>query len=90
MSETERICPNCHADVSAETDVQLGGGGPQSGDFSICGYCSAILRFTDALDLRRASETEILEAITEWPDMEETFELGLKVVRHWNEMMGAR
>jgi hypothetical protein len=50
-------CPAC--DAPADGAAGEGRAPPEAGDFSVCVYCSAVLRFTAAGGLRVAEALEI-------------------------------
>lgn len=49
---------------------------PQGGDFSVCLYCAAVLRFSDDLGLRKATGDELAVLLDRQP---EAFSLLLRV-----------
>jgi hypothetical protein len=55
-----RICPVCLRVVDAATNV-VGASKPTDGDWSLCAYCGTILRFTNTLGLRCATNDELEE-----------------------------
>ena len=59
--ETE--CPSCHHKIDSATSDS--GEGPQDGDYSICFYCSSILRFKKEDDkiLLKNATTEDMELL---------------------------
>jgi hypothetical protein len=45
---TGRTCPVCHAPLDGASETH-GNHAPKPGDFSVCMYCTAALRFTEQL-----------------------------------------
>jgi hypothetical protein len=54
------ICPVCSNQRGGLAPV-LQRGAPSEGDFSLCLYCGAMLRFTRNLSLRLAADDELKE-----------------------------
>lgn len=52
-------CPDCLERVDAASSG--GGHAPKAGDFSVCVFCGCILRFTEKMELRRASEDDLAD-----------------------------
>ena len=52
-------CPECLERLDAATSTGLDPRGPRPGDFTICAFCGAKLRYTDALELRPVTEDEL-------------------------------
>lgn len=50
-------CPHCNELLDRATST-FQEGQPDPGDFSICAYCNAILRYTEDMQLRIPSEDE--------------------------------
>lgn len=65
----ESACPECGKELSAAT-FPSGKTAPSPGDFSVCAYCAAVLRFDDTLHLhattlaeRQAAPERIVEIV---------------------------
>jgi hypothetical protein len=62
---TASWCPQCNLELDGVTIMRTDGpkdGLPEEGDYSICVYCAAILRFGAGLQLRKATPEDITEA----------------------------
>jgi len=68
-------CPRCGKVMDAATNL-MDKTAPQGGDFSVCIYCAAVLRFTDDLDLRKATGDELAMLLDRQP---EAFSLLIRV-----------
>lgn len=64
----ECYCPSCHYRLEASTAADGNTTAPESGDYSVCWDCAAILVFTDDLSVRLATQTELSEAEKWAPD----------------------
>ena len=54
-------CPACGATLDAVTNM-VGERKPQPGDWSVCSYCAAVLRFQDERTVRELEEGEEIPA----------------------------
>jgi hypothetical protein len=63
----ESICPNCGKQLDAATSCYGAKEKPHSGDFSVCLYCAAILRFGDDLNLCLPKKEELTTIAVEEP-----------------------
>lgn len=54
----EQSCPECKNKADAAGDP-MGRAVPQPGSFLVCGFCGAILRFDEKMDVRLAQEEEL-------------------------------
>ena len=53
------VCPVCKKSVDAATSLH-GKGIPQKGNFTVCIYCSSILRFTEKMGLVAATADDVM------------------------------
>ena len=61
-------CPSCGKELDGCTSF-TGQQTPSGGDFSVCLYCSTILRFTAGLGLSSASTSDLVELMVDQPEM---------------------
>lgn len=54
----EAVCPECNEKLDAATETIRKGRKPGPGDFSVCAYCAAVLRFDESLRLRTTTIAE--------------------------------
>lgn len=62
LEAEEPRCPACKAPLAAARGTKDPKDRPSPGDFSVCLYCSAALRFTEDLGLRLLTQQELDEA----------------------------
>jgi hypothetical protein len=55
------LCPACRAILDAVGSLTGGSAPPKAGDYTICGECGAILRYSADLKLAELSLTELAE-----------------------------
>src|SRR3954454_7351373 len=51
------VCPRCNSKIEGATGVT--GRGPSPGDWTVCLYCAAALRFDEQLAMRLATAEEV-------------------------------
>lgn len=54
-------CPVCKHKIDRASETMEGGREPKGGDFSVCIYCTAFLRFEDDMTLRKATQADMDE-----------------------------
>lgn len=62
-------CPVCKHELGENTSGKGENIKPKPGDFSLCLYCQAILKFTPEMKLRAVTKPEIIKLIEENPEM---------------------
>ena len=60
-------CPRCGKIVDGATNL-MDKTAPKGGDFSVCIYCAAVLRFTGDLGLRKATGDELAILLDRRPE----------------------
>ena len=57
-------CPKCGSDLDGWSEVGHGQK-PSAGDVSVCSYCAEVLIYTATLGLRRPTEAEYIDCMTD-------------------------
>jgi hypothetical protein len=61
------FCPVCHRSLDAAFAVPKESVQPKDGDYSVCAYCGAMLRFSGDLSLRIAADSELEDVKKQQP-----------------------
>ena len=72
-----QACPACGKLLDAASSIMDSERGPRNGDYTVCLYCAAILRYTKSMNLAPVTSDEILELRNEEP---ESFRALMKMV----------
>lgn len=64
----ENICPYCNKKLDACSNM-TGEDGPDDGDFTLCLYCAAVLRFNNDLTIRPATRDDMFQFSVEQPEL---------------------
>lgn len=72
-------CPACNATLSAATNAAGDDAHPAAGDLTICLYCTAVMRFDDAL------VPALVDLAALPPDIRAEVEWGVNTVRQFQE-----
>ncbi len=82
------LCPLCGALLDGVTGVHAGKHVPQRGDFSLCLYCTGILRYGDKGRLHAVAAPELDQVRTEQPELVALLERGQHQLRRERLMTG--